>query len=100
MVLAVTLEGPCDKVMQVQFTASVRGQLLSPTMGSVPQMVAKGDLKAEDATCKEIKVSRVWVVDGMLGEWVVLLIHGRQVLHWYCCRLAWAVWLRWWKRVV
>jgi hypothetical protein len=57
MVLAVTLEGPCDKVMQVQFTASVRGQLLSPAMGNVPQMVAKGDVKAEDATCKEIKVS-------------------------------------------
>jgi hypothetical protein len=56
MVLSVTLEGPCDNVMKVQVTASVRGQLLSPSMGAVQQLVATGDVKAEDATCKEIKV--------------------------------------------
>lgn len=57
LVLAVTLEGACDSVMKVQLTASVKAQLLSPSMSpSVAQMVAKGELKPEDATCKEIQV--------------------------------------------
>ena len=61
MVLAVTMEGACDNVNKVQLTASVRAVLLSPSMGSVPQMVAKGDVKAEEAGCKEVKVGGVMV---------------------------------------
>lgn len=57
MVMSVTMEGPCDRVQQVALAASVRAQLLSPAMGSVPQMVAKGDVKpADEATCKAVQV--------------------------------------------
>jgi hypothetical protein len=64
--------------MEVQLTASVRGQLLSPAMGSVPQMVAKGDVKAEDATCKEIKVR--WLIGFVLVSGVPCLLHGIEAL--------------------
>lgn len=83
MALSVTLEGPCDNVMKVQLTASVRGQLLSPSMGSVPQLVAKGDVKAEDAVCKEVKVSiAVTGVPGALCEgWDVGIVSCLVKVH-------------------
>lgn len=89
LVLAVTMEGPCDKVKQVELAASVRGKegLLNPSLGTVPQMVAKGDIKpAEEATCKPVQVgggvgrhcSGVGMLDGTGGgmQGAVLVVAG------------------------